>query len=154
MIQRIQSVYLALAAILVSLSLFLPLFGFNTSGAEFFSIDAYSVTNLNSGQTTDAAGRIGLLILIPLTVLTILFTLFQYANRKRQLGFGNFLYLLLAGIIAYLMFFTEWNRPEEMESMSWGYGYFGPIAALPFVFLANRGIKKDEELVKSLDRLR
>jgi len=31
---------------------------------------------------------------------------------------------------------------------------FLPVAALAFQFLANRGIKADEKLVKSMDRLR
>jgi len=154
MIQRIQTIYLALAAILTSLSLFLPLFGFNTQDSMAYAVDAYSVTNLSSGETTEAVNRIGLLILVPLAVVIMLFTIFQYSNRKRQLAIGSVLYLLLAGIITYFMFFTEWNRPDEMQTMSWGIGYFGPIAALPFVFLANRAIKKDENLVKSLDRLR
>ncbi len=154
MIQRIQTIYLALAAICLSLTLFLPLFGYITGDSLSQAVSVYSVSNLNSGESTEAAGRIGLLILIPLTVVIILFNIFQFANRKRQLSICALLYLLLAGIIAYMMFFTEWNRPDEMKSMSWGAGYFGPIAALPLVFLANRSIKKDENLIKSLDRLR
>lgn len=154
MIQRIQTIYLALAAIVLSISLFFPLFGFKNAAQEFFSVDAYNVINTNTGKITEASGKLGLLILIPLTIVLILFVIFQYANRKRQMALGNLLYLLLAGIITYLMFYTEWNRPDTMETMSWGYGYFGPIAALPFVFLANRAIKKDEKLIQSLDRLR
>jgi hypothetical protein len=33
-------------------------------------------------------------------------------------------------------------------------GFYLPVAALPLCFLAVRGIKKDEALVKSLDRIR
>jgi len=29
-----------------------------------------------------------------------------------------------------------------------------PVAALPILFMANRNIRKDEDLIKSLDRLR
>ena len=47
---------------------------------------------------------------------------------------------------------TEGHSPSDM--IQYNIGTFLPVAALPFVFLANRGIKKDEELVKSLDRLR
>jgi len=61
---------------------------------------------------------------------------------------------MLAGIITLMMFFIEGNKTNDLVTMGYGIGYFGPIAALPFVFLANRGIKKDENLIKSLDRLR
>ena len=36
----------------------------------------------------------------------------------------------------------------------YSYGFYFPVAALAFQFLANRGIKKDEALVRSVERLR
>tara|TARA_B100000886_G_scaffold335217_1_gene291949 strand:+ start:57 stop:218 length:162 start_codon:yes stop_codon:yes gene_type:complete len=45
---------------------------------------------------------------------------------------------------------------ENVEILNEVYhvGFYMLISSIPFLFLANRGIKKDEDLVKSLDRLR
>jgi hypothetical protein len=42
----------------------------------------------------------------------------------------------------------------HIERIDYGLGMYLPVIALAFTFLANRGIKKDEDLVKSVDRLR
>ena len=40
------------------------------------------------------------------------------------------------------------------QTAGYGWGTYFIVCSLPIVFLANRSIKKDEALVKSLDRLR
>jgi len=45
------------------------------------------------------------------------------------------------------------NEVENLKAVYW-IGFYLPVAAIAFQFLAMRGIKKDEALVKSVDRLR
>jgi hypothetical protein len=40
------------------------------------------------------------------------------------------------------------------EDPTYGVGLYLLVSAIPFIFLANRGVKNDEKLIKSLDRLR
>lgn len=56
--------------------------------------------------------------------------------------------------------FLEFNnaleiiKSENISTVLYSYGMYLLIACLPIMFLANRAIKKDDKLVKSLDRLR
>ena len=60
-----------------------------------------------------------------------------------------FINLFLLGILIYLSL----TLPGEASSEK-GIGMFLPIVVILFAFLANKAIKKDEDLVKSVDRLR
>jgi hypothetical protein len=42
---------------------------------------------------------------------------------------------------------------ENLKAVYW-IGFYMPVAAIAFQFMANRGIKRDEALVKSVQRLR
>lgn len=152
MIQRIQTVYLVLAAVSISLILFFPICYYQLGEIE------YTLTIKNLLGTDDTVEPviwgIGLLILAPLALFSVIYMISQYKNRQRQLSIGRVTYLLLAAIIAISMFVIEKNEPEGAQLSGYWLGYFAPVAALPFVFLANRSIKKDEDLVKALDRLR
>ena len=73
-----------------------------------------------------------------------------------KLGAVN--YLLIATLIISTYFSIEntplfLDRGDELTTLHY-IGFYLPIAAVSFQFLANRGIKKDEELVKSVERLR
>ena len=47
------------------------------------------------------------------------------------------------------------NSDNQIDlSISYSYGMYLLVASLPILFLANRSIKKDEDLIKSIDRLR
>ena len=57
------------------------------------------------------------------------------------------------------MFLELSNGLENLEivnkdAVQYLYGMYLLITSLPIIFLANRAIKKDDNLVKSLDRLR
>ena len=67
-------------------------------------------------------------------------------------------YLLMLGVIAFL-FITDNSMRAYLERSgevvsSYGPSFFFPMVVLVLAFLAERGIRKDEELVRSVDRLR
>ena len=65
--------------------------------------------------------------------------------------------MLLAAVWAVLSFMQiDKIRLHEMPEahVSYGIGAYLPVVAIAFLLLAFRGIKKDEDLVKSIDRLR
>jgi len=77
-----------------------------------------------------------------------LVTIFLFKNRKLQFVLNR---LILLGIFVYRML----NLSGEMENISEkGIGVILPIISIVLLVLANRAIKKDEDLVKSVDRLR
>lgn len=91
--------------------------------------------------TLDAA------IIAVLSALAIFF----YKNRKWQILIGNMILLLL--VLAYPLYFVFDGIPTDLFRTV-QYTFVCPLVAAILTCLAIRGIKKDERLVRSLDRLR
>jgi hypothetical protein len=137
MIQRIQTVYLLIALVILgALPYVFPLFTMS-DGKEFRFMSDSFYTVLFGLSTT-------------LTLISILYF------KKRQHQFVlNRLTIILNLILLGLFVYRSLNLSGETVQVSEkGIGMFLPIVAIVFLALANRAIKKDEDLVKSADRLR
>ena len=142
MIQRIQSIYLL---IVIALSAMLP-FVFKLwedLKKDVYALDLFSEPPL-------------LAKLVPvfffITALIALIAIFKFKNRKLQFVLGRIIILInlfLLGILIYLSL----NIPGEIFSEK-GIGMFIPSIVILFSVLANKAIRKDENLVRSVDRLR
>lgn len=139
MIQRIQSLWLLLAAIVAAL-----LFYFG-----YYKTPAASLTLLNSNY-------IGA-ILDGLSVLLSVYTIFMFKKRNLQL---NLIWLnILANIGLLVCIFLKINDTHSLTGTAntngtFAIGAFIPIVTLILLFVARAGIRKDEKLIKSLNRLR
>ncbi|MEO8067092.1 MAG: DUF4293 domain-containing protein [Flavobacteriales bacterium] len=158
MIQRKQSLFLALAALCVGL-----MFLFNISVHSMpdqVEEVAFSVMGMSVGGHPALFAPKPLVPLGALAGIAIaicVFTIFLFNDRKRQVRFANFCYMVLLALFA-AVFMSEHSMAAFVETRG-GAGnvrvaYFLPLLALACVFLAVRGIKADEALVKSADRLR
>jgi len=142
MIQRIQSIYLT---IVIVLSAILP-FVFKlckNSNKEFFALDLFSELTLLSKLVP---------VFFFLSALIAAIAFFKFKKRQLQFVLVRIIILInlfLLGILIYLSL----TLPGEVSSEK-GIGMFLPIVVILFAFLANKAIKKDEDLVKSVDRLR
>jgi hypothetical protein len=137
MIQRIQTVYLLIALVILgTLPFVFPLFTMS-DGKEFHFMNDSFYTVLFGLSTT-------------LTLISIMYF------KKRQHQFVlNRLTIILNLILLGLFVYRSLNLSGETIQVSEkGIGMFLPIVAIVFLALANRAIKKDEDLVKSADRLR
>ena len=136
MLQRIQSVYLFISLIVASV---LPLF-FNlwitTTKKAVFAFDNLVYTSL--------FGTSALLALI---------SIFSYKNRQNQFVI-NRLNMILNFILIGLLVYHSLTLSGEASVSEKGIGMFLPIFSIVFLALANKAIKKDEDLVKSVDRIR
>ena len=136
MIQRIQSVYLFLAFVVSGiLSLVFPLWK-NASGQDFFV-----------GQNEMYV--IGFGISAALSIISIL----GYKKRQTQFVY-NRLNMILNFILLGLFVYQSLNLSGETAVSEKGIGMFLPIVSIILLALANKAIKKDEDLVKSADRIR
>lgn len=141
MIQRIQSIYLLIVAILSGGLIFV--FNLWTEAeTKVFALDLFSSESIL--EKLIPAFYLG-------SALLALYTIFAFKNRQTQFVLGRLIMLInlfLLGILIYVSL----NLPgEESEK---GIGMFIPVVAILFSVMANRAIKKDEDLVKSVDRLR
>lgn len=143
MIQRIQSVFLALAALCS-----FGLFGTDTAetptaipGSEVFS-DAH-LTLFDSPLLIGGALGAGLVTLI---------AIFMFRNRRLQQILCNVAIFLVAAYVAYggLLWYND--RAAEQAQVEPGIAL--PLLTVVFTVLASNYIKKDEKLVRSADRLR
>lgn len=159
MIQRIQTVYLLLVALLSGLTLAFDIALFRLGDEVVYR---YSILKIvaEDGSADIIPGNWALQLGLILLIISLsIFTISRYKHRKSQLKLGAINYLLLAILIINSYFSVENTLPLILEngkdlSPLYYIGFYLPIAAVSFQFLANRGIKKDEELVKSVERLR
>ncbi|MFT3793216.1 DUF4293 domain-containing protein [Flavobacterium sp.] len=137
MIQRIQTVYLLLAMITIAiLPFFFPLWTLEGSQPFYFM------------QSQVYAALFGLSC--AMSLLAIL----SYKKRQHQFVIGR-LNIILNLILLGLFVYRSLNLSGEAVKVSEkGIGMFLPIVSIVFLVLANKAIKKDEDLVKSVDRLR
>ena len=136
MLQRIQTVYLLIAAI-VSLGL----------------IFVFALWQSEEGSAVYAHDQLTIFIMFIASGLLSLISIFMFKNRKLQFVLGRINIILnffLLGVFVY----WSLSLPGEMDISEKGIGMFLPIISIVFLVLANKAIKKDEDLVKSVDRLR
>lgn len=150
MLQRIQTIYLLLIVIALSLTFLFPFSSYMLDG-ETITFNIMGMEFLKENRV-----RFPFYVAIPLSMILTLVTIFNYKNRKLQLKLGrfNYLLLLLVIVLSFVNVRTLTDVFPSEPSVEYGVGLFMPVASLAFLFLANRGIKKDEDLIKSLDRLR
>ena len=144
MIQRIQTVYLLVSAIISSGLIFVFNLWENIEGDSVFASELIKSDSM-------------ILKLIPVlfigsAVLSIV-AIFQFKKRQFQFVLGrlNILTnLILLGFLVYQLL----NLSGETSVSEKGIGAFLPVVVIVLLAIANKAIKKDEDLVKSVDRLR
>ena len=136
MIQRIQTLWLVLAAAVAILSIKFPFY-------------TGSLVANNAYLRLTAAENIPILILTVLSAIISAITIFYFKNRGRQTGL-TILNIFVAIIIIVLYFLRLKDFATGAFSLAALFAFSLPV----FLILALVGIRKDAKLIKSLDRLR
>ncbi|NIF05556.1 DUF4293 family protein [Chryseobacterium sp. Tr-659] len=129
MLQRIQTIW-TLLAVLAAVFLFI-------TGQDVVISDSIPLLN------------IGCIVLVILGALSI----FSFKNRKRQILLNTISIIinaLLIGVLAYWLL----NLSGGIQFPEKGIEPIFPLIAVICLLIANVYIRKDERLVKSVDRLR
>ncbi len=157
MIQRIQSVFLLLLALAMLSVLALPLWHKidGLTGQELtLTAFGFQAKGLQLPAATGLAWVIGLLAAASAAVAV--FEIFQFRNRGRQLLLGSVNLLLITATLGAAFYFS--NKGEQLLNLKLEgqaqMGFYLPTLALLLNLLANRFIRRDEQLVRSMDRLR
>ena len=136
MIQRIQTLYLFLTAIISAGLIFVFRLWTNNEGVGVFAIDNYLYLALFIGSA-----------------LLSLISVFSFKKRKTQFVLGR-LNIILNFILLGIFVTQSLNLSGETNVSEKGIGILLPVFSIVCLALANKAIKKDEDLVKSVDRLR
>lgn len=111
----------------------------------------------DTGETIYAQNNVFTMVLTSAVILIALYTTAQYKDRKKQLKLVKMILALT------LSFFGAAHLAAHSDPLTFGIdalkesyatGMIAVKLALIAGFLAHRNIKKDEELVQSVDRLR
>ena len=157
MIQRIQTLYLAVAGIAIALAFFFPVITFINEAQGGVEVYLKGIRD-NSAPALGLSNTmlLPLQIMAALTAILAFSAIFLYRNRRSQMKFVRLGIVLLLVIIA-LIFFYYANVMSKITSTTPEFNHAGTyllLVSLVMFVLANRGIMKDERLVKAADRLR
>ena len=155
--QRKQTVFLALAALATLATWLFPVRTFQV-GEQPVQFMTYGIYLSPGVKMADAALPVPFHILFSVMAAVLIVAIFLYKNRPRQirvvrsawliiLGLGVFQFVSGNSIRAYL------EQGGRVES-SYGISFFIPLLVMALAILAERGVRADEKLVRSMDRLR
>lgn len=145
MIQRIQTIFLFLAALA-----FAALFQFP------FAISDVANSGFLADKDFDIYDNEVLMILAGLGGLIAFVAIFLFKNRPLQIRLSYLVIILgvLLLVVASVLFYNEATVVFEKSQINDSLGLYMPVLGLIFGFLAARFIGKDEKIVRSADRLR
>lgn len=157
MIQRQQSIFLILAAICGALTFLFPVDSF-TRGDQAFDFRTTGFFMADGTPVVDGVLKVPFAPVIGLIVVLLVAIVFFYKNRQRQLLLARTANLLTMAVVVFLFitdnsiraYLAQGGRLENTFGISAGL----PLLMIVFILLAERGIRKDQALVKSMDRLR
>lgn len=149
MIQRKQTLFL-----IASVLLFLTTFGFPFGTLGSYELHNYKVI---AADGSAVEGVSTYYFSIPLAIATLIsaYSIFLYGNRQRQMAVVSISFIFYSISIALMsLYLMSASRIIAESELSLGISFFLPIAAFFSNLIALRAISKDEQLVKSVDRIR
>jgi hypothetical protein len=155
MIQRIQSLYLLLTTVLSILFLNGSFINFTDKTGSVLKMTLTGIVKSTEGQSPQLIEKVMpvALIIVLIAVLSLV-TIFIFKKRNIQLSLSKILIGLVSGFILILCYYSYHIISEYGGKILPGWKIVLPFLLLIFSILAFRGIRKDDQLVKSYDRLR
>lgn len=135
MIQRIQSIYLIIVTVVNVLAVFLV------------------ADHLEEIADVIASFHLEYQLFFAFVLLLALWTLFSFKKRDFQMLIGKINFILNFVALGFLVYWLL-ILPGEINFSEKGIGLAIPVISIVFIVLAQKAIKRDDELVKSADRFR
>ncbi|HEY5511047.1 MAG TPA: DUF4293 domain-containing protein [Prolixibacteraceae bacterium] len=154
MIQRIQTLYLLAADLLVSALFLLPFAELSGKEGKLFLFHLTGLITWTTGKGDIVLDTWPLLVITCLIAALLIVVIFQYKNRQLQIKLSYLAVFLLVGLTGLIYFYVWKGSALTGGTYSFKVCFTFPLIAAVFVWLATRGIIKDENLVKSIDRIR
>lgn len=155
MIQRIQSIYLLLASLVMFLLFLFPVVHNVYVGGVPSTISVTGIYQDVNGQQAHTQSFIALIAATAIVAIIPLILIFLYKNRKQQI---NLCYGYIAVVIGYTFWLSQtvkgYTGDVELKTSNFGIGALLSSVSIVLVIFAFKAIQRDEKLVKSADRLR
>ncbi len=155
MLQRIQTIYLLISAVLFCALFFLPLAAVR-AGDVFYTFQVAGLfTSLSPAELVYPTWS--LMVIAVIIVLSFFLCIFMYRKRILQIRICIFNILLMIGFCVLTGFYLwQFYHSPDLSNLKIYFRFGGsfPIIAIILNYLAIRNIGADETLVRSLNRLR
>ncbi|PZX51837.1 uncharacterized protein DUF4293 [Algoriphagus ratkowskyi] len=158
MIQRVQSIFLFLVAVSMGLTLGLDLWIQDVPDtSEIWKFNALFMNQLDaSGEVIQSSSNWYIAAMAAFAGLLAIISIFQYRNLSRQMMLNMLNSLIMVGLVA-IVFLTTNGVNNDMAAPDNGeyqIGFWAVLIGMVCNMLANRFIRKDVALLKSVDRIR
>jgi hypothetical protein len=128
----------------------------NSSTQEQVTLNAFYMNYMKGGQLISSKPTFYIAILIVASALVAFYSISRFKNRLLQIKLGALNSLLMAGVLGLTLWISR--QGEEIFTQpqygTYSLGLYLPIVAMICNILANRFIRRDENLVRSADRMR
>lgn len=157
MLQRIQSIFLAIVALALGAFMFVNVWDKqNADLQEVATLTAFELTYIKNGAVVDSTNTIFLFILAFSGMGIAIYSLFSFKKRMQQMMLGLINSIVIAALLGCIIYFSF--KGDALISNgakgSFGPGLIIPALALICNTIANKFIRKDEEAVRAADRMR
>ena len=153
MIQRIQTVYLLLSAVLISLMHLLPIAKIYPGANAVIEFRSFGFYYENTSESLIPS--VPVLLLFCVVGVLYLVAVFLYRNRNLQARICRLNILLLIGSIGLMAYYIiHVHKQTDAGGMTAKIAAIFPLIVIVLTWLAIRGILKDEALVRSVDKIR
>ncbi len=152
MIQRKQTIFLLIALIINILLFFFPFCEFAINKTEIYKITAFGIASIT--DNTIITNLYPLLILLIIIVFINIVTIFLFKKRILQIRLNILNIILNIGLIAMFFFFMHKATTDTQAIISYKISIIIPLISIILYFLAIKFIRSDENLLRSLDRIR
>lgn len=154
MIQRVQSIWLLLASLTLICVFFLPLMTKNVDNTAYLLyLDGHHHAVKEGNGLAITVTPVGAMIINGIATFLCLVCIFQFKNRpmQKRLIMINIVLIIATAVLVAL---NASLFPGGISGASIHLGSSLFVLAIIFCMLAIRGIRKDEQLLRSADRLR
>jgi hypothetical protein len=152
MIQRIQTIFLLSSTALMAILFFYP-FAEISVGEQILSFRVSGFYTITPEGNELVKNIISIPLIISIILVINLLAIFLFKKRKLQMRFTIYNILLMTGTVG-VVYFLLLNSFELKPSISYNITFVFPIIAAIFNYMAFRNIRKDELLVRAVDRIR
>jgi peptidoglycan/LPS O-acetylase OafA/YrhL len=154
MIQRIQTIYLVIAAFLLALLYSNPISEIMISDNLYLTLWHNKITSLDK-EAFAQQSIWSLTILLSVILLIEAVLIFAYKKRQLQIRLCIFNILLMFGLVGLIYFYTKYTLSSLNGIKSlFLWPIVCPMIAIILNYLALKAIQKDEKLVRSYERIR
>lgn len=143
-IQRIQTLYLLLASILMAVFAFFPVIQL-TNDSGIYMVGALETCGVNVSSLV-------LLSMDLLIVVLSIITIFLFKNLKLQIKMASLLLLLIIALLVTIAVMMLMQKGVSIAIIQWPIAF--PFVTMVLVMLAKKGMKHDKKLLTDSERIR